>query len=253
MSVTERLLRVFRVDQQLMGLTGRLRAAERFLDEQVKQLRDLQSAMQTQATQLKQVQATVANEEGETARIDARIATLREQMNKAKTNKEYQAFLVEVNTLKIARDEAEGRALEQMTRADELKAKLAELEGKAAEREGVRAVASGDRDKRAAEISGRVAELRAERAALAPEIPADTMKLYEELQRVHGEDALAPVEVADRRRHEATCGSCMMSVPVETVSTLMSGSRVVRCVSCGRVLYIDKDTAAALQPASSKR
>jgi predicted nucleic acid-binding Zn-ribbon protein len=253
MSVTEKLLRVFRVDQQLMGLTGRLRAAERFLDEQVRQLRELQSSIATQQSQLKQVQAAVANEEGEVARIDARIATLREQMNKSKTNKEYQAFLVEVGTLKVTRDEAEQRALEQMTRADDLKAKLADLEARAAEREGVRTVASGDREKRAAEISGRVAELQAERAGLAPEIPGETMKLYEELQRVHGEDAMAPVEVADKRRHEATCGSCMMSVPVETVSTLMSGSRVVRCVSCGRILYIDKDTAAALAPASSKR
>ncbi|MCC6659971.1 MAG: hypothetical protein IT437_03700 [Phycisphaerales bacterium] len=253
MSVTEKLLRVFRVDEQLQGLTGRLRAAERFLEEQNRQLRELQGSLQGVATQLRLVQAGVANEEGETARIDARMTHLREQMNQAKTNKEYQAFLVEVNTLKAGRDEAEQKALEQMTRVDELRVKLADLEAKIAEREGVRVVAAGEREKRAAEISGRVSELRAERGRLVPELPGDTLRLYEELQRVHGEDALAPVEIADRKRHEATCGSCMMSVPVETLSTLITGSRVVRCVSCGRILYIDRDTASALQPASSKR
>ena len=33
MSVTEKLLRVFRVDQQLNGLQSRLRVAEKFLED----------------------------------------------------------------------------------------------------------------------------------------------------------------------------------------------------------------------------
>src|SRR3954469_19618533 len=103
MSVTESLLRVFRVDQQLQGLQSRLRAAERFLGEQTKQLQTLDSKREALASQLKQSQVAVANHEGEMARIDARIEQLREQMNAARTNKEYKAFLTEVNTLKADR------------------------------------------------------------------------------------------------------------------------------------------------------
>jgi predicted nucleic acid-binding Zn-ribbon protein len=253
MSVTEKLLRVFRVDQQLQGLQSRLRAAERFLEEQDRQLRELQAAAESVAAQLRQIQVLVADEEGEVARIDARIASLREQMNRAKTNKEYQAFLVEVNTLKIERDHAEQDALEQLTKSDELKKQLAELTAQVAEREKVRAVAVSDRDKRAQEISGRLNELKAERAKLVAEVPADALALYQELQRIRGDDAMAPVEEADRRRHEATCGSCMMSLPVETLSTLISGKSIVRCVSCGCILYIEKDVASAMQPAAGKR
>lgn len=253
MNVTEKLLRVFRVDQQLQGLESRLRAAERFLEEQDRLLRELSGASESITAQLRQMQALVGDQEGEVARIDARIAHLREQMNTAKTNKEYQAFLVEVNTLKAERDRAEQAALEQMTKSDELKAELADLKQRTEERQRIRQVAFDDRDKRAEEISGRVSELKAERQKLAAEVPAETMTLYAELVRQRGDEAMAQVEEQDRRRHEMTCGSCMMSVPVETVSALISGLRIVRCVSCGCILFIDKELASALQPASSKR
>ena len=64
---------------------------------------------------------------------------------------------------------------------------------------------------------------------------------------------MAPIEEQDRKRHEMTCGSCMMSVPVETLSALLSGSRLIRCVSCGCILYMEKELAALMQPAASKR
>src|SRR4051812_7244623 len=148
MSVTEKLLRVFRVDQQLQGLQTRLRAAERFLGEQTEQLKTLDSKRDALTGQLRQIQATVANHEGEMARLDARVEQLREQMNSARTNKEYKTFLTEINTLKADRSEAETAALEQMAKADELKRQAAELETQRAERDKLRGVAQGDRSKR---------------------------------------------------------------------------------------------------------
>lgn len=257
MSVTEKLLRVFRVDQQLRGLQSRLRAAERFLEEQTKQLAGLEAKREAIAAQLRQLQATIANHEGEMARFDARVDVLREQMNSAKTNKEYKAFLTEVNTLKAERSTSETAALELMTKADDLKKQAAELETQKAEREKLRKVAAEDRDKKAEEIKDRLNELTADRKRLADEVPAQVMTLYIELVRQHGDDAMAPVEELDRRRHEYTCGTCQMAVPVETVSSLIRGTApnqpVVRCVSCGCLLYIEKDVAERLQPGQAKR
>jgi predicted nucleic acid-binding Zn-ribbon protein len=257
MSVTEKLLRVFRVDQQLNGLQGRLRAAERFLGEQTKQLAQIDTKRDTLATQLKQLQAVIADHEGEMARFDAKIEHLREQMNSAKTNKEYKAFLSEMSTFKAEKGNAETAALEHMTKVDELKKQLAELDSQKAERVKVQKVASDDRGQRADEIKDRLAQLKTEREALAKEVPADAMVLYLDLVRKKGEDAMAPVEELDRRRHEYSCGACQMAVPVETVSALIRGtaanSPVVRCVSCGCLLYIEKEVADRLQPGQAKR
>jgi uncharacterized protein len=180
---------------------------------------------------------------------------LREQMNSAKTNKEYKALLTEVNTLKADRSRIETGALEQMTRSDELTKLLAELEAQHAEREKLQKVAADDRGKKAEENKDRVSELEAQRKQYADDVPADVMAIYAALLQQKGDEAMAPVEELDRRRHEYTCGACQMAVPMETVSTLMSGrssgAPITRCVSCGSILYLEQEAAERLQPKAS--
>lgn len=257
MSVTEKLLRVFRVDQQLGGLQGRLRAAERFLEEQTRLLAQIEAKRDVVSAQLRQAQASASDHEGEMARFDAKIEALREQMNNAKTNKEYKAFLTELSTFKAERGNSETLALEQMTKLDELKKQVAELETQKAEREKVQKVALAERTTRAEEIKDRLTQLKAERVTLAKEVPADSIAIYTDLVRRLGDEAMAAVEELDRRRHEYSCGSCQMAVPVETVSALIRGTTpaapLVRCVSCGCLLYIEKEVAERLQPGQAKR
>jgi predicted nucleic acid-binding Zn-ribbon protein len=151
----------------------------------------------------------------------------------------------------VDKDEVEKTALELMTKADELKKQVDELEAKLAERQKVRGVASAERDQREHEIRDRLNELRAERAKLAADVPKEALAVYDELlAKRGGEDVMAPVEEQDRKRHEITCGSCMMSLPVETVSTLISGNRLIRCVSCGCILYMEQELAAVMNPGS---
>ncbi len=127
----------------------------------------------------------------------------------------------------------------------ELTAQLEELNKQREGKGKVRQVAADDRDKRAAEIKDRVAELQDERKKLAAEVPASAMAMYTELVRQRDEEAMAPLEEQDRRRHEYNCGSCMMAVPVETVSALLSHGSLTRCSSCGCILYIETETAAS--------
>jgi uncharacterized protein len=256
MSVTEKLLRVFRVDQQLSGLQSRLRAAERFLEEQTRQLQQIDAKRETINGQLKHLQATIGDNEGEMARLDARIEVLREQMNSAKTNKEYKAFLTEVNTLKADRSQYETAALEQMTKSDELRKQVEQLDAQRGDREKLQKVAAEDRERKAEEIKDRLAQLQTERKTLVAEVSSETMSLYEQLVRQRGDDAMAPIEELDRRRHEYTCSSCQMAVPVETVSALIRGSSagapLTRCVSCGAILYLETETAERLQGGGKK-
>ena len=46
------------------------------------------------------------------------------------------------------------------------------------------------------------------------------------------EDAMASIEVLDKRRHEISCTACMMTLPVETLNSLLTGS-LTNCPSCG--------------------
>ncbi len=253
MDVTSKLLRVFLVDKQLRGLQSRLHAAERFVGEQDKHLQQIDAKRSALETQVRQLKVAIADAEGQTKSIDERMAHLREQMGAAKTNKEYKAFLTELNTYKADRDGLETSTLEQMGKLDELKKQLAEMDGQKSEREKVRTVAGGERDTREAEIKDRVAELKAERAKLAAEVPADALKTLEKLITEREDEAMAPLEEHDRRRHEYTCGSCMMALPVEKLSALLSNGRITHCPSCGCLLYLEAELHKQLTTPASKR
>lgn len=238
MTVTAQLLDLFRVDQQLRGLRTRLDAAERFLKEQTRLLQDVQARSLTLESQIKQYRAAAANAEGEANRLDQKIAALREQMNAAKTAKEYNAFLSELGNYKDEKASHEEQALAAMAKADELEKQLAELKAEASQRQGQVGVAENERAAREAEIKDRLQELTAKRSELAAGIPKDALKQLEDLIRIKGDEAMAQVEVIDRRNYEYSCAACYMTVPIEILNSIVAG-RLTRCVSCGSILYTE--------------
>lgn len=253
MNITATLLRVYRVDRQLIGLQGRLKGAQRFLDEQSKQLESFETKRGQAEKQLLQLKAQIGEQEGESARLEARISALREQMNSARTNKEYKALLTEVNTLKVEQDKINEAALGLMSKADELTQELDGYSKLRDEREKVRKVAVDDRDKHHNEIRERLTQLQAERAEVVKGVSAQVMAVYDELVRIRDGDAMSPVEVQDLKRHEFTCGGCMMNIPIEVVNGLLSSGKLSQCPSCRCILYVDTDLAERMQPAPSKR
>lgn len=248
MTVTAKLLRLFRVDQQLRGLRTRLDAADRFLATQSALLAELDTRLDALTVQVRSAKAAIGNDESETATIDARMATLREQMNSARTNKEYAAFLSELNALKAQKDGIEKRELEQMERLQGLEKQHAELTAQQAERVKVVEQARAERGQRESEIRGRLDELAAQRAAAAADVPADALKVFEDLVRARGDDAMAQVEVLDRCAHEYTCGACQMTLPVETLNHIVKGT-FVRCATCQCILYSAEELDLHKKPA----
>ncbi len=252
MDLTDKLLKVFLVEKQLFGLRSRLEDADKFLAVQNKEVGGLSTQGSTLESQLKTYTAQAADFEGEMARLDAKMATLRSQMENAQTNKEYKAFLSEINTFKADRDQLETKALELMTKSDAVRTQLAETSDKRKEREQVKDKAVSDREARFKEIEGRVNELEAERTRLAAEVPADTMAMFNRLLKQRRENAMGPVEIQDHKRHEYTCGVCMMTIPVESVSGLMANGKLTRCKSCECVLYLEDESKKVMTAAAEK-
>lgn len=250
--ITAKLLRVYRCDQRVDGLQARLKAAERFLAEQVKQVGLMDQQAVSIRGQLRQLEVAAAGEEGEASRLRERAEAVKKQMNAASNAKQYQQLLTEVKNLESKRDDHDKNALEHMEKLDVLRAKLKEIEGKLAERAKVRDLASGERTQRADEIRDKLNELLAERKTLAADVPPDALKIYEDLRRERGEDAMAPLEVIDHRRHEYICGSSQMSVPVEVANRLIKG-QLTLSPNNGCILYLSEEALERMTTSSSSR
>jgi uncharacterized protein len=247
MSSTAQLLKVFRVDQQLRGLRSRLTGAERFHSEQSRLLADLEGKIQQATTELKQLRTSIAGDETEAASITARMDKLRDQMNNAQTNKEYTAFLAELNNLKTKKDEVEKLELSLMEKTETLNKQLAEFTKQRDERKVIADKAKADRDAKAAEIKDRLDELTAQRAELAKGVPADALRILEEMIPKLGDEAMSPVEVVDRRNHEWACTSCQTVITVEAVNGLSLG-KMTRCVNCRCILFSEEDVVSTKKP-----
>ncbi len=241
MSVTAKLVKVFTVDKQIDALQSRLKVAEKVLAEQTKLASDFEAKRSKVESEIKTLQAQASNFEGESKRLDDKINKLKEQMNTAQTNKQYQAFLVEVNTLGNEKGAAEKSAIELLEKIDGLRKQSDELAAQRQERESMAGVAKANRDSRETEIKDKLDALRAERATNAAEVPADVLRDYERTFHQRGEDTVAHVELQSRKDQEFTCGGCMMLIPVQAVNGLLASGKITMCTNCRCYLYVNDE------------
>jgi uncharacterized protein len=247
MTVTAQLLKVYQVEKQIRSLQTRLKAAEGFLGQQLKELHAVDASKQAVDSSLKVNAAQLAEREGEAKRLEGKIADLRVKMDNVQNSKEYQALLTELNTYKGQKEAVDKTLLELMATMETAKKDAEALAGKKADREQVRTVASKDRDDRFKEIEGRLTELKAELATYVGDVPKDTMQMFQRLLDIRGEEAMGPIEIVDRKRHEYNCGTCNMAVPTEAVISLLSSGKLTRCTSCQCVLFITRDDEERLR------
>ncbi len=241
MSITDKLLSLYRIDQQIQGLTSRVNAARRYYETQQRQLTDLESRRNAAQTQARQIAASAANLETDVKGLDARIEELRKRMNEAQSAKEYKAVLTELNTVKADRERIETEAIESLGKVDSMNAQVVEIEADIEQRRKVHDVAAQQLEKEQAEIASRLEELKARRVEAARAVPAEAIAEFELLARRNDGEAMAEILEEDRRRQEYCCGACNMTVPVELVSVLLSRATMANCPSCRRILYLSDE------------
>ena len=249
MSVQDQLHTLYLVDRQLLALRSRVDAAARRRAAQTTRLEQHERQHEELTTQLKEAKARVATQEKTAAGIDERVEALRQTMSNVKSNKEYSALLVEVNTLKTEKGRFEDAALTEMSAVDDLEHRLKLLETKTDEQRKLVAGAEKDVNDGESEIRDQLDELNRRREAAAGPIDANTLGLYDKLFEEFEGEALGEIEEQDRRRMEYTCGACFMSLPIQKVNaTLTATDRPVQCSSCQRILFASGELKEALAP-----
>lgn len=246
MSLIEHLRQLFLVDSQVRGLQSRLDSARLYLNGQQRKLDALLEQQRELQTRQRQFRAKVANLETEIAAIDERVAKLKADLNRATTDKQYAALLTELNTLKTQKSQLESQALEEMERIEGVESGLAEIENSINAAATLRDLARKQFDERNAEVGERLEELKREREVAAASVPTTERAVFDALADQYDGEALASVEILDRRRHEYACSSCNMHLPLDVVSVLLIGQSVLtRCPACHRILFMQEATRGA--------
>jgi len=101
------LVNLFRADQALRAAQAKLDSATKNVRIQERRVKDQSEKLRLLQHSLKENQSASANFELDIKSRDERIDKLRAQQQNAKNNKEYQAFLIEINTEKVDKSKSE--------------------------------------------------------------------------------------------------------------------------------------------------
>jgi hypothetical protein len=231
MSQISILYRLQQIDSQLDNVRQTLQIIEKDLSDnsfvEEAQL-DLLNAEQKYQTELKRQRESENKSYDVRVKIELSEASL--YGGKIQNPKELQDLQNEISSLKRLIITLEDNELESMMAVEEAESNLArakqamkELEGKQVERS---AVINGEKTK----LVGQIERLEAERNATIPPLSAADLSLYEQLRK--SRSGVAVVKISSK-----ACGACGATLSAAVIQTTQSPGQIVRCPTCGRILY----------------
>ena len=147
-----------------------------------------------------------------------------------KTNKEYDALVSQIDTLKQEIDAAETEILNTI---EQLSGLEKEIEESKEQLSGIEENNHKQLDILKVKINSigdKVADKDKERAAVITSIPRPVLSIYERVRRGRGGD----VVIAVKRR---ACGACFKSLTPKKIQEIKGGGKIFTCDYCGRILY----------------
>jgi predicted nucleic acid-binding Zn-ribbon protein len=217
---------------------GELERSREFLPEM---MRNLETEIEQIAVDLKTKKERLIAAQLEMKEIELSVAEhkehvgkYQEQMLTIKTNKEYDALVVQIDASKTQIAGDEERSLALMTEIEELKAAVAALEEKTL------TIRDQNNDKlkelqfQMDSVQGKVDEKEAQRDHLKAKVPKSVMAIYERVRKGRGGDVVV-------RLRRGACGECYKSQPPQKVQLVKRGDSLQTCASCGRILIWEGD------------
>ncbi|MBK8976794.1 MAG: hypothetical protein IPM29_12825 [Planctomycetes bacterium] len=225
------LLEVQKVDQKFSRLRRALDSIPREREQREGELERIRSIHAERQDEVRQAEVAQSQIELTIKQGDAELEKLNVRLNTVRNNAEYQATLLQMESVKRERGKAEEQGLAMIDRIEELRLKAAESGAKLAEEQAAFEAFCREGDAFVASKQGEADELGAHRAKLLAEVASDVRDLYE---RIFGARKGAAVVPADGQ----TCTGCYTKIQPNLLVRLQASTAIVQCDACQRILYL---------------
>ena len=155
------LVKLFRADQDLRAAQETYDTAARSVRLLERRVNDLSAKLSALQLALREQQSKAGNMELDLKTRDAHIEKLRTQQQQAKTNKEYQVFLTEINTEKVDRNKIEDEAIKALEVVERTQGEVKVIQTQLTEEQGKLTTIQG-------QLAGRLSELQTDIDRLKP-------------------------------------------------------------------------------------
>ena len=185
---------------------------------------------------LKQLQVKKKEKELDLATKEESVKKSQGQLFLLKSNKEYQAKLTEIASLKAdvsLLEEDVIRALDEIETAD----KKAKEEKEALSNEEKKYKETQVQlESQVSEIDAKIKGLEEKKSNLAKDIDKNILARYEKLIKTRYGCAMAPVNIDTEN-----CGACNMRMTAQKINEIKMYDQLVLCENCVRILYLPED------------
>ncbi|MDE2221488.1 MAG: hypothetical protein KGK03_00265 [Candidatus Omnitrophica bacterium] len=215
---------IFRYKRELREKPAEVETLKAQFEAKKARLKQLEEKLKVIQVSQKEMELDLKAKEEGIAKADGSLSLL-------KTNKEYQARLLEIENQKADKSQVEEKIL---LGYDELEAARKALEAEKA------VVAQYEKDFNAAKkklddevavINDQLKVKESQRIRVAPEVRPDFLSRYERI--LNNKDGLGIVKIVDH-----TCGGCFMHVTEQVINELKKYEELVSCDQCARILYL---------------
>lgn len=225
----QKLLDVQKVDLQIQDLERESAAIPLQMQEKDNALSFLKAELKKLKDELEEKRKEQRHLERQLDQKQQELGRFNAQLPLIKTNREYKAILVEIDSVEKTIADLEEHVLGKMSEVEEIEAKT-----QAKETEIGEAQSEIDKEKQRLREKQKALELslqgsRCERETLVTGVDDSLLSQYDKIRVHKGGLAIALLQ-------DESCGACHMALPPQLVNEVIGG--VIRsCPSCSRLLY----------------
>jgi predicted nucleic acid-binding Zn-ribbon protein len=227
------LLDVQKVDLKIQGMEIEASAIPR-------QIRDWESSLQIHKLELNKLIQAIEERRKEQRQLErsleqkqTALVKFNTQLPLIKTNREYKAILLEVDTVEKEIGDLEEQILSKM---DEVEGVEVQVKQKEAELRKMQQEIEKEKDRLQQQknaLDACLKDTRSERQQMAAGVEVSLLNQYDRIRSHKGGLAIAHIR-------DESCGACHMALPPQLVNEVMGG-RIRACPSCSRLLHWEEE------------
>ncbi len=166
------------------------------------------------------------------------LSKYQSQLYEVKTNREYSALMVEIDSSNQEKSELENEILVLMERGDELRGIIEKKKEELRKERETLAEEEKKNRERVSILKEGLEKNQRERAGQVEKIEAELLSCYEKVLKGRGGLALVPVQAE-------ACQGCFTKLPPQVINEIMQARRIITCERCSRILYLPDTEEAA--------
>ncbi len=230
----KKLVELQEIDKGIFALTKEKADHPRLLEELASEFDAKKANLKSIEDAKQKLHLKQKDKEGELASKEEGIKKTQSQLGQLKTNKEYQAKLTEIESLKADMSLIEEEILKLMDDVDAMKSDIEKEKIALQADEKTYNEKKGAAANRIKEVELQLATFDGKRNILAGGIDKKILARYEHI--LHGKNGLAIVKAENN-----SCAGCFMHVPPQVENEIRMHENIITCESCARILYLQED------------